>query len=183
MKLPPNKRLSSLPPRDPQRQRPILPFRLHRQIKKRTTHPLRSHPVRHFRKRNPLRPKSKNIPIRQLLSRDSRTLHLQSNLLLVLPLLLRQRFLQAARKRRLVSRHCHRPSVLARANKCPRRVKPQSHSCSRTTQRPKYHSTESVLTCNLRHRRHLLAAACAATSLMLEVKVDFKSRSPIVFSL
>jgi hypothetical protein len=81
-----------------------------------------------------------------------------------------------------VSRHCHRPSVLARANKCPRRVKPQSHSCSRTT-RPKYHSTESVLTCNLRHRRHLLAAACAATSLMLELKVDFKSRSPIVFSL
>jgi len=130
VKLPTNKLFHSLATRNPQRHRPILAFRLHRQIEKWAAHPLGRHPIRNLCKRNPFRPKSKNIPVGYFFRLDPRTLHLQRNLFLVLPLFLAQRFFKAACKRRFPLRS------IATGDRNRTAVLPLTRGNSRSAYRP-----------------------------------------------
>src|SRR4029077_13219976 len=95
-----NELLYSVAAGDPERQRAVLTFCFDRQIKKRAAYALGRNPICNFGKRNGFGPKSKPGAFGDFPRIDPGGLHFLHDLLLVSPLLFRQRFFQAAGKGR-----------------------------------------------------------------------------------
>jgi hypothetical protein len=187
VKLGANELLYSFSPGDSQSEWSIFAFGLNGQIEKWVADSLGSYPIGHLGERQGLWQKAEYVTVRQFLGFDSSALHLLVDLFLVLPLLFRQRFLQAAGKRALVPcgtlpNNHHRVTLLSRVRKRNRDSQPQAEAGTRTPQSCANSSAPAARCLCFSPIQHdcLLAAVVGAARFMLEVEVDFKSSCYVV---